>query len=121
MAERVVVLGASPKPERYSYKATQMLTEYGHTVVPVNPYHRAVAGIQCQPDIASVDGPVDTVTVYMRGELLAPHMDALIGLSPRRVIFNPGSEDEGLARELSARGIVCEDACTLVLLRSKQF
>ena len=121
MAERVVVLGASPKPERYSNKAARMLIEYGHTVVPVNPYHRSVAGIHCQPDIASVAGPVDTVTVYMRGELLAPHMDALLSLAPKRVIFNPGSEDEGLASELRTRGIVCEDACTLVLLRSKQF
>ncbi|MGB2253469.1 MAG: CoA-binding protein [Spongiibacter marinus] len=121
MSERVVVLGASPKPERYSNKAARMLIEYGHTVVPVNPYHRSVAGIHCQPDIASVAGPVDTVTVYMRGELLAPHMDALLSLAPKRVIFNPGSEDEGLASELRARGIVCEDACTLVLLRSKQF
>ncbi|WP_288362524.1 CoA-binding protein [uncultured Spongiibacter sp.] len=121
MAERVVVLGASPKPERYSNKAARMLIEYGHTVVPVNPYHRSVAGIHCQPDIASVAGPVDTVTVYMRGELLAPHMDALLSLAPKRVIFNPGSEDEGLASELRARGIVCEHACTLVLLRSKQF
>ncbi|WP_084498017.1 CoA-binding protein [Spongiibacter marinus] len=104
MSERVVVLGASPKPERYSNKAARMLIEYGHTVVPVNPYHRSVAGIHCQPDIASVAGPVDTVTVYMRGELLAPHMDALLSLAPKRVIFNPGSEDEGLASELRVKG-----------------
>jgi predicted CoA-binding protein len=47
MSETVVVLGASPKPERYSWQAVNTLTEHGHRVLPVNPYHREVAGIQC--------------------------------------------------------------------------
>ena len=52
MAETVLVLGASPKPERYSFKAVQMLTEYGHKVLPVNPYHPTVSGVACLASIA---------------------------------------------------------------------
>lgn len=57
----------------------------------------------------------------MRPQLLAPQLAALIALAPRRVIFNPGSEDETLAEQLREQGIACENACTLVLLRSRQF
>lgn len=121
MPEHVVVLGASPKPERYSYKACAMLSDHGHRVYPVNPYHSDVAGVKCVPSMAEIAGPVDTVTVYMRGALLRPLMPALLELTPNRVIFNPGSEDAALAAELEAAGIHCEEACTLVLLRTGQY
>ena len=70
MAETVLVLGASPKPERYSFKAVQMLTEYGHKVLPVNPYHPTVSGVACLASIADASEKVDTATIYVRPELL---------------------------------------------------
>ncbi|MBD2858699.1 CoA-binding protein [Spongiibacter sp. KMU-158] len=119
--ETVVVVGASPKPERYSYKAAVMLGEYGHRVLPINPYHQTVAGHTCIGHINELDEPVDTVTLYVRPELLEPIMPELIALKPRRVIFNPGTESEVHEAQLRENGIAVEEACTLVLLRTEQF
>jgi predicted CoA-binding protein len=119
--ETVVVLGASPKPERYSFKAVKLLADCGHRVVPVNPYHREVAGIPCLAKLEQLQGKVDTVSVYVRAALLAKDLTQLIALAPRRVIFNPGTESDDLMGVLSAAGVRCEEACTLVLLRTGQF
>lgn len=121
MSEHVAVLGASPKPERYSYKACAMLAGHGHRVTPINPYHPKVAGIPSVARLSDIGQSVDTVTVYMRGQLLAPLVDDLLALSPRRVIFNPGSEDADIEKRLQLAGVVVEEACTLVLLRTGQF
>lgn len=119
--ERVVVIGASNNPERYSNKAMKMLAEYGHEPVPVAPAVAAVEGRTAFASPAEVSGPVDTVTVYVgparQGELL----DAIIGLQPKRVIFNPGTENEAAYARLDAAGIPHLEACTLVLLRTGQF
>ena len=118
----VAVLGASPKAERFSHKAAVMLQDFGHRVVPVNPYHPCVAGLTCAPSLSALDkGSVDTVTVYMREALLAPRASELLALMPRRIIFNPGSEAPALAKTLREAGIECVDACTLVMLRSGAF
>ena len=119
--EIVVVLGASSKPERYSYKAVKLLAEYGHRVLPVNPYHRDVAGISCVADVAQLKEKVDTVSLYVRPELLVKDLAQLVELAPRRVIFNPGTESDEMAEVFSAAGIATEEACTLVLLRTGQF
>ncbi|WP_269619529.1 CoA-binding protein [Zhongshania sp. BJYM1] len=121
MSETVLVLGASPKPERYSFKAVQLLKEYGHKVLPVNPYHEEVAGVKCVPMINTVSDHVDTVTVYVRADLLKNDIDQLIALAPRRVIFNPGTESDEMAERLEKAGIATEEACTLVLLRTGQY
>ena len=118
----VAVLGASPKAERFSHKATVMLQEYGHRVVPVNPYHPSVAGLSCVPSLSTLEeGSVDTVTVYMREVILEPHLPELLVLMPRRIIFNPGSEAPVLEKVLREAGIECVDACTLVMLRRGTF
>ncbi|MBQ0758309.1 MAG: CoA-binding protein [Zhongshania sp.] len=121
VSETVLVLGASPKPERYSFKAVQLLSEYGHKVLPVNPYHAEVSGVNCVAAIAAVSEKVDTVTVYVRAELLKNDLDQLIRLAPRRVIFNPGTESDEMAEHLEQAGIAVEEACTLVLLRTGQY
>ncbi|MFT5888475.1 MAG: putative CoA-binding protein [Zhongshania sp.] len=121
MSETVVVLGASPKPERYSWQAVNLLAEHGHRVLPVNPYHREVAGIQCVASVADVSERVDTVSVYVRAELLGKDLAKLIALAPRRVIFNPGTESGLLADQLEKSGIATEEACTLVLLSTGQY
>lgn len=120
-AQTVAVLGASPKPQRYSHRAIHMLREYGHTVIPVNPIQREIAGLPVVPSLRAIDQTVDTVTVYVSPEHLEPLVDGLLMLRPRRVIFNPGAEHPRIAAQLRAAGIATEDACTLVLLRSHQF
>ncbi len=121
MSETVAVLGASPKPERYSNKAIRMLAEYGHRVIPVNPVQKEIEGL---PVIARVDdlpADVDTVTVYLSPAHSRTQLPSLLALKPKRVIFNPGAENPALQSELEKAGIRVEEACTLVLLRTRQF
>ena len=70
MRETVVVLGASPKPERYSNKAVNMLKEHDHDVIPIHPAIKTIDGIPVTPDLASVSGKVDTVSVYVNPQIL---------------------------------------------------
>lgn len=122
----VLVLGASVKPVRHSNQALLMLGEYGYRVIPVNPYHREIAGQRCLPSISDVGERIDTVSVYLNPVLLAAQVDALLGLAPRRIVFNPGSVDSSAEStetwgRLTKAGIDCQQACTLVLLRTSAF
>lgn len=119
--ERVVILGASNKPDRYSYKALRMLQEHGHEVLPVHPIIPEIEGVEVAPNLNSVEGPVDTVTMYVNSSVSEPMADDFLKLAPRRVIFNPGAEAPALQTLLEAAGIDCEEACTLVLLQTGAF
>jgi predicted CoA-binding protein len=119
--ERIVIVGASDNPERYSHKALLLLRRHGHEVVPVHPKLAEIEGIKVVPDLAAVTGPVDTVTMYVGPAISAGLTEKLTALRPRRVIFNPGAENSALADALQKAGIACEEACTLVLLNTGQF
>lgn len=121
MTETVAVLGASPKPERYSNKAIRLLREYGHTVIPVNPAQKEIEGLAVAANVDALPRTVDTVTMYVSPAHSDPLLPGLLALKPRRVIFNPGAENPALERELEKAGIAVEEACTLVLLRTQQF
>jgi predicted CoA-binding protein len=121
MTETVAVIGASPKPERYSNKAIRLLREYGHTVLPVNPIQTQIEGLTVTPDIESLPRPVDTVTMYVSPAHSDALLPGLLALEPKRVIFNPGAENPRLESALIQAGIAVEEACTLVLLRTGQF
>ncbi len=121
MSEIVAVLGASPKPERYSHRAVRLLQEHGHQVIPVNPGQSYIDGLTVARNLGDIKTPVDTVSIYVSPDSLQRMMDDLIALSPGRVIFNPGSEHHELRQRLDAAGIPNEEACTLVLLRTGQF
>ena len=120
-AETVVVLGASPKPDRYAYRAMEMLREYGHHAIPVNPAFPEILGERCYPSIADVPGKIDTATLYLgkaRSDLLA---NEILASKPRRIIFNPGAENPELAARAEESGIEVIEGCTLVMLRSGTF
>jgi predicted CoA-binding protein len=119
--ERVVIVGASPKEDRYAYRAMKMLAGYGHQPIPVNPAFETVLGEKCYDSIADVPGPVDTVTLYLRDSRSTPLIPEILAAKPRRIIFNPGAENPELARAAAAHGIEVLEACTLVLLRTGQF
>lgn len=121
--ERVVIVGASPKPDRYAHKALVALQRHGHTVVPVNPTLSLaeIDGIPVVHDVGEVTGEVDTVTMYVGEKTSAGMTEKLVALKPRRVIFNPGAENAALADALTAAGIEAQEACTLVLLATDQF
>ena len=114
--ERIVVLGASDKPDRYSHRALVMLQKHGHHVIPVHPTLTQIEGIPVVSDLGSVSGHVDTITVYVGPTISSGLAKSFIQLQPRRVIFNPGAENPALASQLQNAGISTEDACTLVLL-----
>lgn len=119
--ERVVIVGASNNPERYSHRALLLLRKHGHEVVPVHPKLTEIEGISVVSDLSAISGPVDTVTMYVGAAISAGLQEKLIALKPRRVIFNPGAENAALADALTQTGIAYEDACTLVLLNTGQF
>jgi predicted CoA-binding protein len=118
---RVVVLGASPKPTRYSYQAVQMLVAAGYQVIPVHPKAQRVEHVPVVASLRAVQSPVHTLTLYV-GEDRSRHMVTdILELAPGRVIFNPGTESRELERALTDAHIPHERACTLVLLRTRQF
>lgn len=119
--ERVVIVGASDNPERYSHRAQLLLRQHGHEVVPVHPKLTQIEGVPVVADLSAVSGPVDTVTMYVGPAISAGLGDKLVALKPRRILFNPGTENALLQQQLSAAGILCEEACTLVLLNTGQF
>jgi predicted CoA-binding protein len=119
--QRVVVLGASHKPERYSNQAVRLLREHGHEVIPVHPRLDAVEGLPVTHRLADIEGGVDTLTLYVGPERAAPLAGDIVRSRPGRVIFNPGTENPELEARLDAAGIAFEHACTLVLLRTGQF
>lgn len=121
MKETVAILGASSKPDRYSHKAMLLLQQHGHTPIPVHPKEKEILDRKVFTDLSELDVPVDTVTIYVRPELLRKQLDDLVNLHPHRVIMNPGTEDQGVADELTNRGIAVVQACTLVMLNTGQF
>ena len=120
-AETVAILGASPKPDRYAYKAFQMLQDYGHRPIPVNPAFADILGEKCYPNVSAAPKPIDTVTLYLAEARSNPLIDEIIAIKPRRIIMNPGAENQMLAQKAEDAGIEVIEGCTLVMLRTGQF
>lgn len=117
----VIVLGASKKPERYSYKAVMLLQEKGHTPFPVHPSLPDVEGIPVHASLRNIPAPIDTISVYLSARNQEPIAEHILQSGARRVIFNPGAENPHLSERLQAAGIEAMNACTLVLLKTGQF
>ena len=120
-SETVAILGASPKPDRYAYRAFEMLREYGHHPVPINPAFDDILGEKCYPKISDAPKPIDTVTMYLGAARSQPLVDEIIAAKPRRIIMNPGAENPVLAEKAEAAGIEVVEGCTLVMLGTGQF
>ncbi len=118
---KVAVLGASPKEDRFSYKAVHLLKEHGHQPIPIHPAGHTVDGVPGLKSLDDIKEPVDTLTMYVGPDISDKELDKILRLKPRRVIFNPGSENEQLAQKLEAAGIEVVRACTLVMLRGDLF
>ncbi|MBN1518319.1 CoA-binding protein [Candidatus Sumerlaeota bacterium] len=117
----VAVLGASNKPQRYSYKAVQALLDKGHNPFPVHPVIKQIDSLDVYASLNDVPEPVDTITVYLSAANSDRHADDMLTSGARRVIFNPGAENPELAASLQAAGIEAIEACTLVMLSTNQF
>ena len=119
--QTVAVLGASANPDRYSNMAVRRLRESGHRVIPVNPALEQIEGLPVAKSLSGIAELVDTLTLYVGPQRLAPLTDEILSLAPKRVIFNPGTESADLAATLDRAGIPHLAACTLVLLQTGQF
>lgn len=115
MKKKTLVIGASIKPERYSNKAIRALQKHEHPVVAIAPREGEVLGINFDTqNVAYQD--IDTVTMYIGPDRQPEFYDYLIGLNPKRIIFNPGTENKEFEEKLGKAEIQYEEACTLVLL-----
>ncbi|MGK0379464.1 MAG: putative CoA-binding protein [Patiriisocius sp.] len=118
--KKTLVIGASLKPTRYSNIAINRLTLYKHPVVALGLRKGEVAGIPIETEKIPFKG-IDTVTLYLNPQRQAEYYDYIISLNPKRVIFNPGTENPEFYSLLSSHHIESEVACTLVLLGTNQY
>lgn len=118
--KKTLVMGASTEPSRYAYKAVKMLQRFGHPVVAMGKKEDDLDGIKIEKGAAPFDG-VDTVTLYLNPMNQRPYYNYIIGLSPKRVLFNPGTENPELYSLLRQNHIDIEVGCTLVMLSTNQY
>lgn len=120
MSKRTAVIGASPNPDRYAYRATLSLKKYGHPVFPVG-IHKGEIG----NEVILTDKPqltdIDTVTLYVGPKNQETWIPYILGLKPKRIIFNPGTENPVLETAAEKQGIECVIGCTLVMLSVGQY
>ena len=115
--KKTVIIGATPNPTRYAYMAANRLKKHGHEFVPVGIKKGEVNGepildLREKPDVSDVD----TVTMYIGPQNQPEWYDYIIGLHPKRIIFNPGTENYEFAKMANQSGIEVEESCTLVML-----
>jgi predicted CoA-binding protein len=115
-----VVLGASPNPNRYSYLAVNRLVAKGHPVLAIGKKDGQIGDTPITKDHPLPEN-VDTVTLYMNPGLQKEYYDYIFQLHPKRIIFNPGTENDELAEWAESKGIEPVEACTLVMLSTGQY
>lgn len=118
--KKTLVLGASSNPARYSYMAIQSLTAKEHSVVAIGLKEEEVLGVKIQTKQIPFTN-IDTVTLYLNPQRQRDYYNYVVSLSPKRVIFNPGTENPEFYQLLKLNNIKVEVACTLVMLSTKQF
>jgi len=126
MSKKTLILGASTNPARYSNKAAISLTNHGHAIVNVGRDKGEVAGEAIHQAIPKdlfeeAESELDTITLYLSPNNQESYMKDIVALHPKRVIFNPGTENQKLESALQEAKIPYEYACTLVLLATNQF
>ncbi|MEZ7514306.1 CoA-binding protein [Flavobacterium frigidarium] len=118
--KKTLVLGASTKPERYAFKAISMLTEKGHSVLAIGQNAGEVAGVKIKTKAIPLSN-IDTITLYLNPASQRDYYNYIVEAKPKRVIFNPGTENPELMQLLELNNIKSEVACTLVLLTTNRY
>lgn len=117
---KTLIIGASPDESRYAYKAAHMLTRFNHEIVNVGIKKGEVAGVPIEKP-GQIHADIDTITLYIGPALQPQYYDYILETKPRRVIFNPGTENYELEKLLDRHNIEPVEACTLVLLSTGQY
>lgn len=120
--KKTMIVGATTNKGRYAYLAAEMLNDYEHDIVPIGIKKGEVFGeeildIKEKPVIKDID----TITLYIGPQHQPEWYDYLISLKPKRIIFNPGTENREFEKKAEEYGIETLQACTLVMLRSNQY
>ncbi|WP_336515344.1 CoA-binding protein [Pollutibacter soli] len=115
-----LVLGASDNPSRYSFLALNRLRAKGHPVNAIGKKKTRVGDVEIA-DTKSEFKDIDTVTLYLNPTNQQPYYDYILSLAPKRIIFNPGTENPELEKLAEEKGIETMEACTLVLLSTGQY
>lgn len=118
--KKTLVLGASDNPSRYSYLAIQRLRSHGHPVVAIGRKYTLVEDVTIENVKKPFDN-IDTVTLYLNPQHQQEYYDYILSLNPKRIIFNPGAENDELAELAKGKGIKTLEACTLVMLSTNQY
>jgi len=118
--KKTIVLGASPNPARYSFKAVKSLLRYGHKTIAVGFRPGVIYDNFIQRGTPEIDN-VHTIALYIGMERQQEYHDYIISLKPIRIIFNPGTINEPFMEELEGLGIEVIEGCTLVMLDSGDF
>lgn len=120
MQKTTLVLGASDNVERYSNIAIKKLVAYNHTVIAVGRKKATVSNIIIEQEFTALEN-VDTITLYLSPTNQLPYYDSILSSNAKRIIFNPGTENEELAQLATSKGIEAINACTLVMLVTNQY
>lgn len=121
MSERVILIGASSKPNRYAYMATESLLKHGHEVLLYGIKEDEVLGLKIEVNQQLIPHNIDTITLYINPQNQDSWREFIFKVSPKRVLFNPGTENSVFEKELISKGIQAERVCTLVLLSTGIF
>ncbi len=120
MAKKTLIIGASTDPSRYSFLAANKLVNYQHEIKLLGINEGVVAGEEITTEKENFED-IDTVTLYVNPKRQAEYFDYVADLKPRRVIFNPGTENPEFQHFLTEKGIEPIEACTLVMLSTGQY
>jgi predicted CoA-binding protein len=118
--KKTLVMGASENRSRYAYRAIELLKAHGHEVIPFGKYPGTISGIPIETEKKAFD-QIDTLTLYINPATQKEYYDYIISLKPKRIIFNPGTENVELEQLAQQHGIETLRACTLVLLSTHQY
>ena len=113
--KKTLVIGASENPSRYAFKAIKSLINSGHEVVAIGRRAGKIEHVAIQTGLPELKD-IDTVTLYINPSIQAEYESYILSLKPKRIIFNPGTENPTLIQHAKKEGILSEIACTLVML-----
>jgi uncharacterized protein len=120
--KKTLIVGATTNPSRYAYAAASMFEERGLDFIPIGIktgeiFGKKILDLRLKPALEGID----TITLYIGPENQTEWMDYLLSLKPKRIIFNPGTENPEFYNRAKALGIMVLEACNLVMLSTDQF
>jgi predicted CoA-binding protein len=118
--KKTLILGATTNADRYAYRAAHMLMAKGHAIINIGIKQGEVAGVKIEKANQPLND-IDTITLYIGPDLQPAYYDYILATKPKRVIFNPGTENYEFEKMLDQHNIEPVEACTLVLLSTGQY